>query len=470
MSDNRQRYQYLFANIAAFLCGNLGTKLISFFLVPLYTNVLLPAEYGEIDLILSIAGVISPFIGCGIHEGVMRFSLDKGSNHKLIFSIGMRVFLISSVLFLAATPLLRWIPLISEHIFFLYLYCILNELMTILLCYIRGKDKTKLYAFLGFLSALFMALLNILFLVGFKWGLFGYKISMLLTPVLTSLVTVVCGKVFLDFSIRVWEKKVAKDMLQYSFILIPNSILWWCINASDRFFVSYICGAADNGIYAVAYKIPTLLNMVSSIFMQAWQLSAIKEHENKDDSCFSEVVYKYLIFFMGAATICLMLVNRPVLSMYVSEEYVEAWKYSPILMLTFFAGSLSAFWGSFYIASKNMKGYLYSAFSGAFVNIVLNFVLIKSVGAIGAAIATATSYIIVFLVRAYGICKTVQIKVVNYQLVVTIGCLLIGLFSAYMSGISAWCVGLMNIAVYILMSRRTVVGILKLIFKSFKRY
>lgn len=466
MSENRQRYQYLFANIAAFLCGNLGTKLISFFLVPLYTNVLLPAEYGEIDLILSIAGVLSPFIGCGIHEGVMRFSLDKGSNYKLIFSIGIRIFLISSVLFLAVTPLLRWIPLISEHIFFLYLYCILNELMTILLCYIRGKDKTKLYAFLGFLSALFTALLNILFLVGLKWGMFGYKISMLLTPVLISLVTVVCGKVFLDFSIRVWEKKVAKDMLQYSLILIPNSILWWCINASDRFFVSYICGAADNGIYAIAYKIPVLLNSAASIFIQAWQLSAIKEQENKSNSQFFELVYRHLIFFMGVVTLCLLLVNRSVLTIYVDEKYAEAWMYAPILLTAFFVGALGDFWGASYIASKNMKVYLYSAIAGASVNIILNFILIYNIGTVGAAIATAISYIVVFLVRAFSICKTVQIKVINYQLVVATVCILIGVFSVYLPNNLAWCFGFLNIAVYILMNREHVASAVKIFLRK----
>ena len=94
MTNNTSKYKYLLTNIIAFLCGNLGTKLISFLMVPLYTNILKPSEYGEIDLILSIAGIISPFIACGIHEGIMRFCLDKGADHKLILSIGLRVFIV----------------------------------------------------------------------------------------------------------------------------------------------------------------------------------------------------------------------------------------------------------------------------------------------------------------------------------------------------------------------------------------
>ena len=118
--NNAKKYKYLFQNIIAFLCGNMGTKLISFFLVPLYTNILAPAEYGEIDLILSIAGVLSPFIACGIHEGVMRFSLDKDADRPLVLSIGLRIFLISSFIFIGICYIFRFVPIVSDNTVFLY--------------------------------------------------------------------------------------------------------------------------------------------------------------------------------------------------------------------------------------------------------------------------------------------------------------------------------------------------------------
>lgn len=469
MNDSKQKFKYLLVNIAAFLCGSLGSKLISFFMVPLYTNVLQPEQYGELDLILSVAGVLSPFVACGIHEGIMRFSLDKGANRPLVFSIGLRTFLISSAIFLAIIPVVKQIPLIADDAVFLYLYCILNELMTIFLCYIRGKDNTKLYAFLGFLSALFTASLNILFLVAFHWGEAGYKASMLLSPVLTSLVAVFLGRLLPDLSVRKWEKKTAGEMLKYSFILIPNALLWWCINASDRFFVSYMCGTAENGLYAVAYKIPTLLSTVASIFMQAWQMSAIKEHEEENGNKFSETIYRNLTVFICAATLVLMLINKTVLSVYVGEEYFGAWAYSPVLMLSFFAGALASFWGSFYIAAKKMKTYLLSAIVGALINIVLNFVMIRSLGTIGAAIATAVSYIAVFLVRGFGICTDVRIRVWNFQLVTASVCLLIGLIASYLPGYLAWGIGLVNLAGYLLLNRKLLVDIFKLPLKLLRR-
>lgn len=452
---NTGKYKYLFKNLVAFLCGNMGTKLISFFLIPLYTNILAPSEYGEIDLILSIAGVISPFLACGIHEAVMRFSLDKNADRLLVLSIGMRIFVVSSIIFIGICYIFRFIPIVSENTVFLYLYCILNELMTIFLCYVRGCDNIKIYSFLGFLSALFTATLNILFLVIFDLGLDGYKASMLISPIMTCVVSVLfsCVK---DFSITKWDRGLAQQMLKYGLVIIPNSILWWCINASDRFFVSYMCGTSENGIYAVSYKIPTLLNTVASIFMQSWQMSAIKEHENGEESYFYTQVYKFLTFFMGTATLFLLLINKYILNIYVGNEYLDAWKYSPPLMIAFFAGSLSDFWGAFYIASKKMEIYLYSSIGGALVNIILNFALIRNIGTIGAAFATMVSYIVVMLIRMMGKQKELGIKILNPQIVITVICIVIALVSSYLPDIWLCGICILNIMVYFLANRKLI--------------
>lgn len=473
MNSNSKKYKYLLTNIIAFLCGNLGTKLISFFMVPLYTNILKPSEYGEIDLILSIVGVISPFIACGIHEGVMRFCLDRNSNKKLVLSIGLRTFIISSIIFIFICPLFLFIPILSNYIIFVYLYSVLNEIMTIFLCYIRGKDDIKLYSFLGFLSGFITALLNILFLVFLKWGLFGYQISMLLSPLITTIVAIILGQLVDDISISQWDNSLAKEMMRYSLILIPNSLLWWCINASDRFFVSYMCGTAMNGLYAVSYKIPTLLNTVSTIFMQSWQMSAIKEFENGNESQFYDQIYKQIIFFMGISTLILMCLNKLILSLYVGNEYKAAWIFSPFLIISFFAGSLSTFWGSFYIAAKKMDKYLHSAIIGALVNILLNFYLIRQIGALGAAISTMICYIIVLIVRAKSIEAIINLKFFNKELFSIIICLSIALSVSYLPNILNWIFNILNICFYLFFNRKfigTMIMFIKRFFQKYKGY
>lgn len=62
------------------------------------------------------------------------------------------------------------------------------------------------------------------------------------------------------------QKILEKKVLNYSKPLIANSVSWWINNVSDRYIVTYFCGFAINGIYSIAYKIPTFLNLIVSIF------------------------------------------------------------------------------------------------------------------------------------------------------------------------------------------------------------
>ena len=99
------RRQYLFSNTLIFAIGNFATKLINFFLIPLYTSVLNPIQYGTIDLITTITTIATPILTLNISEAVMRFNLDEKADKNSITKIGTIIFLIGAVLGLFLFPL-----------------------------------------------------------------------------------------------------------------------------------------------------------------------------------------------------------------------------------------------------------------------------------------------------------------------------------------------------------------------------
>ena len=82
------RYKYLLKNIGLLTLSSFTTKLLSFFLVPLYTNVLSTTEYGTYDMFNTTIGVLLPILTLNIQESVMRFSLDDKLDENSILSIG----------------------------------------------------------------------------------------------------------------------------------------------------------------------------------------------------------------------------------------------------------------------------------------------------------------------------------------------------------------------------------------------
>ena len=102
---NNERGKYLAKNTIIFTLGNLGTKLIQFFLVPLYTNVLSTADYGVVDLVTTIGMVLAPILLLNINDGVMRFALDKGADFNKIMSIGLAAFIFCLITGLVIFPI-----------------------------------------------------------------------------------------------------------------------------------------------------------------------------------------------------------------------------------------------------------------------------------------------------------------------------------------------------------------------------
>lgn len=99
-----ERNKYLFKNTAIFVIGNFATKLISFFLVPLYTNALTTEQYGAADLVTTVCTVLGPVLILNISEGVMRFALDKDADHAKIMSVGLVTLALAIVVGLAVIP------------------------------------------------------------------------------------------------------------------------------------------------------------------------------------------------------------------------------------------------------------------------------------------------------------------------------------------------------------------------------
>ena len=190
-----------------------------------------------------------------------------------------------------------------------------------------------------------------------------------------------------------------KILTKYSVPLISNSIAWWVNNASDRYIVVFFCGLAENGIYSVATKIPSILNIFQVIFNQAWSLSAVRDFDPDDRDGFFANTYR--AYNCGMVILCSIIISSDKLLakfLYAKDFYV-AWKYVPWLTIAILFGAISGYIGGFFTAVKDSKIFAKSTIYGAVTNIVLNLILTPIIGVLGASVATAISYFEVWALR-----------------------------------------------------------------------
>ena len=218
------------------------------------------------------------------------------------------------------------------------------------------------------------------------------------------------GSIFKTFGQKETRPLFIK-MVSYSFPLVANSLAWWVNNASDRYILTFFCGATINGIYAVSYKIPTILSTVQGFFYNSWSISAITEFDKDDRDGFLGNVYTMYscVSFIGCSLI--MLFNIYIAKILYSNDFYQAWQPVPFLLLGTAFNGLALFEGCLFTAVKKTKAVSYTTFAGAIINTIMNFAFIPFIGAVGAAVATCLGYFATWMVRTFQMRKFVSIKV-----------------------------------------------------------
>ena len=219
-----------------------------------------------------------------------------------------------------------------------------------------------------------------------------------------------------------FNNSLCREMLSYSVPLIATSLGWWVNSTSDRYIVAFICGVGANGLLSVAYKIPAIINTLQGIFIQAWQISAIKEYGSKDKARFYGNAFSALNVMMAIACSVLILLTRPIAHLLFAKGFFIAWQYVPFLLVSCVANSASGFLGPVLSAKKDSKSAALSAIYGAIANLVLNVALVYVLGIQGACIATVIASWIIYYSRKKSLNKEIVID--RYSSVLLIWALL----------------------------------------------
>lgn len=396
------RYKYLIKNIGLLTLSSFATKLLSFFLVPLYTNILTTTEYGIYDVFNTTIGVLLPILTLNIQESVMRFALDNKYSRKAIVSVGTKYLLFANLIValgLFVGYIVGFSPMAKEYAVFFFLMFLTQSLSGMVMSYIRGIDKIAELSVSSVIASLVTISFNILFLIVFKWGLVGYFLANIIGPLMQCLYLIIKTNIIYDTSLKTKFTKEKKSMLGYCKPMIANSIAWWVNNTSDRYVVIFFCGLEENGIYSVASKIPSILNIFQSIFNQAWTLSAVKDFDLEDKSGFFANTYKAYNCLMVVMCSAVILIDKILAKFLYAKDFYMAWKYVPWLTIAIVFGALSGYIGGFFSAVKNTRIFAKSSIIGAVSNIILNIIFTPFIGILGAAIATAICYFEVWVVR-----------------------------------------------------------------------
>lgn len=389
-------------DLGVYAIGNLGSKLITFLLVPFYTYYIInPADFGYYDLCVNTAFCFIPLIGLQLNEGGFRFLIDTDSDLRrsqiityIYRTIARNITLILIVSIVVASCFS------IRYMWFTIAFGISQTIYDVMLQLVRGLRHTKLFVSAGIINTLLIAVTSVLFLAVMDMGVPGVFYSNIIARVIVVVMLDVKLGLFRKFFImNNLNSSVGKELIRYSLPLVPAALSWWLLNNNNYYFLQYYCGLSATGFYGIVGRFTGILYILALIFYQTWQQNAIEQYNSKDRDKFFSSVFNNYFFLLMLMTVVYAFGLRLNYSWLVSEQYQGSAQYlfaNAIYVVLF---SLSEFFVLGYQCSKQTHRILPSLLIAILITFIGNFLLVPRLAIYGVIISSITTWAAMLLYR-----------------------------------------------------------------------
>jgi len=381
-------------------------RFLNFLLVPFYTNIFLPAEYGIITNVYAFIAILNIIFIYGMDAAYLRFAKDNElGDEKNIFStpyfaVAAFSLIVSLLIILIKNPLADSLAVPENYNYLFYLVASIlfaDALAVIPFIRLRIERKAKKFAAFKIINILTNVTLNLYLILKLKMGIEAVFISNLTASVLTYFLLIPSVLKLLNFKFHI---NIFKRMVKFGLPYLPAGLGSILIQVIDRPIMEHLTDLTTLGIYQANHKLGIFMMLFVSMFQYAWQPFFMQESKSEDAK---KIFSKVLTYFTLAASVILV-----VLSLFIEDiikleifgrtiigpDYWSGVIVVPVILFAYiFNGIYVVFTAGIYIKEKSIYVPLITG-AGAAVNIISNFILIPVAGMMGAAISVVLSYIV----------------------------------------------------------------------------
>ena len=400
-SRKRSKVGYLIANMGWMTISNFASKILVFLMVPFYTRVLTQAGYGFYDLGYTAVTLCVPLLTLNVGESIMRFAIVEKDKIPEYFSTALLVSLvlvffacIATVICPIAVPLTSPFGEALEGSFILAAAYVLYVLFS---QFARGVDQVKTMAFGGLINAAFLMIFSYVFVLGMGFRVFGCYLGAAFAFVVAAAFIAIRCKFWIYLSKPSWRS--IRTLAVYGMPLSINSLGWWINSSLGRYAVAVFCGVSPAGMLAAAYKIPSIPKAIQQVFVQAWQISSIKEYDENDTDGFFGRTYDVVCCLSTILISGILLLLPAIATVMFSTEFFDAWIYVPLLLVGLLFDCLSSVIGSVFSARGDTRPIATSAVVSVLVAVGVCIASVPIIGNWGAAFSSMFSSLIIWAMR-----------------------------------------------------------------------
>lgn len=375
---------------------------LSIFLVPLYTRVLSPTDYGVLDMLTVFAGLINLTIALEISQAVARFYADEKTpdgrvlyaSTALWFTAGAYglFFAVSQVF---AGPIATAVIRSTGHtaVFRLsVLHITLNGLFYLLQNQFRWELKSKRYATVSTLTALTTAAVSVIAAYVFRLGLVGILLG-LISGVLVG-ASYGFWHLRTTFALR-FDRNRLGEMLRFSAPLVPSGIAVFVSHYIDRLMINHFLSLNELGLYGLGFRLSSVVGLVMTGFQSALMPLVYQNHHHPGTPAQIAAIFRYFVAIALGVYLGLALFAQEVFWLLTTPSFYPAAGIVVFLVPAILLSNMYIFAPGIAIA-KRTELMIWINAGGAVAHALFNWLLIPPLGYRGAALATLIGYLCIF--------------------------------------------------------------------------
>ena len=405
--------KHFFKSLVVYFLGNIMSRIIVFFMLPLYTTFISPRNYGYYDLIDSYVNFFSSVIFLEIGLATLRYMFDSSDfRHKIkvVYNTNL-IYLISLIIYCIAFTVFSYTAAIEYFPLPLF-YGIGISLQGYYGSVARGFGRDTLYAASGIVCTLVTVAVNIVLIVGLRQAYWSLYVAAFAGMVVQIIFLEMSLKTIPHFHMKLFDKHLIKQLYRFSLPMCLNSAVFWFLNSFNRVAVSHWLGESQNGYLAVSNKFAVILSLVGSCFSLAWQeLAYQKEGAHQGSGEFYSKACNLYIKYLFLGITCLIPGIGVVFQFLINPSYHSAKYLVPLGILSTGLSLFAAFLGYIFGALKQNISVFITTVSGSIVNVITIYLLISHLGVQAANVAVCCGYSTICIIRVFSLNRKVGLKI-----------------------------------------------------------
>jgi O-antigen/teichoic acid export membrane protein len=388
-----------FKHTSIYTVGSLASRAVGFIMIPVYTHFLTPREYGILDMLDITIILFGMIVGMGMGNAIFRFYYAAESQQEkrdvvgsaLLFST-MVAGILGLAVVLAAGPasnLIFHAPGFSFYLRIAVLSFWVGTMGETCRNYLRVRQRSGIFVLASLIQLVVALGLNIYFIAFRHLGVLGFLLSSLITNLLSSVALLIYTVADTGFSVSLPK---TRQMLAFGAPFVLTGIGAFILNFADRYFLNVYAGLSQVGIYALGYKFGFMLNMLAvAPFLQMWEAQMFVVEKEPNAGAVYARIFEYFAAALLLAVLGLSIFIKDILRVMASVEYSESHRIVPIVALAYVFNGWAQYFRLGMLLTRRTKIIAVIMTGTGVLTILLYIVLIKSHGAIGAALATLIS-------------------------------------------------------------------------------